>query len=164
VLAIRKRYLAAAILLLCGVAIGQPDEFTFGLVISIDGELIAYFSQSDLPVGAELDVVESGGRLSILGRAELTSKTALVLTGSNAAFPYLVGGEIESFSAIVLLKESTRSVVPASSYRTSSCASSEGIHHSVWVSSSEGETRIWSAYQQLGYSVEPTCSVIEFAE
>jgi hypothetical protein len=45
-----------------------------------------------------------------------------------------------------------------------SCASTEGVHLTVWAGEPHTGRRIWHAYYYLGYDVEPNCSAAESAE
>ncbi|HSW40428.1 MAG TPA: hypothetical protein VLL97_13145 [Acidobacteriota bacterium] len=48
--------------------------------------------------------------------------------------------------------------------RVRSCASSEGLHFTLWAGEPLKGTRLWHMYYYLGYDVEPTCQPADYQE
>jgi hypothetical protein len=48
--------------------------------------------------------------------------------------------------------------------RVRSCASSEGLHFTLWAGEPLKGKRLWHLYYYLGYDVEPTCRPADYQE
>ena len=52
---------------------------------------------------------------------------------------------------------------PAISVSVRSCASSEGLHLTLWAGTPLKSPRLWHMYYYLGYDVEPTCKLADYS-
>ncbi len=60
-------------------------------------------------------------------------------------------GEVERIGNAVAVR------IGAATVRARSCASSEGVHLTLWAGEPLKSQRLWHQYYYLGYDVEPTC-------
>lgn len=149
----------------------QPDvAHDFGLVRTDRSSIVLYTAHRDLKPNTKIVVVGSDIVLYVtMATAGVKQVLPTVHIGSLPVVTYFVGIFSNSIDP-ELIENRVVKLSPAadgrpmSSLSHSSCTSAEGIHHSVWSTEKAGRIRLWSAYQQLGYDVEPTCSDDEFAE
>ncbi len=165
----RRACIPMLLLLACGASANRDSNSEFGLVERRGGSLYFHSAQSGLEPGRRVQLLDSNEVLYV--KRPLTrrpEKASVVLVRSKPAASYLLrGGEVPTLGAVpsvALVLDAGASSKPRAGFRLSHCTSSEGVHYSVWATRGAGDVRVWSAYQLLGYAVEPSCSEAEFAE
>ena len=68
--------------------------------------------------------------------------------------------EVEQQGSIAILRAGKNS----DTIRVRSCASSEGLHFTLWAGEPLKSTRLWHMYYYLGYDVEPDCQPADYQE
>jgi len=69
-----------------------------------------------------------------------------------------------SFPAIVLNPSNDVTRIDNDSLVSSSCASNEGVHFSIWKKGNYGFERVWSIYSYAGYDTQSSCQEWEYAD
>ncbi len=165
----RRASISILLFLACGASANSDTNPEFGLVERRGASLYLHSARSGLERGSRVLLLDSNGVLYVKRPLNRQSENAsVVLVRSKPAASYLLrGGEVPTLGAVpsvALLLDSGASSKPSASLRSSHCTSSEGVHYSVWATRGAEDVRVWSAYQLLGYAVEPSCSEAEFAE
>ncbi|GBF30083.1 hypothetical protein MnTg04_00019 [bacterium MnTg04] len=142
----------------------------FGLVELTQSSIILHTAHRGLRPGTPIAVIGSDIDLYVAARVDAKlQKVADTSISSHPVVAYYVGMRAHTLlpelieNAVVYFSPDSLAF-PVSSLVHSSCTSNEGIHHTVWSTGDSGRIRVWSAYQHLGYGVEPSCSDDDLAE
>ena len=165
----RRASIPVLLLLACGASANSEPNAEFGLVERSGASLYFHSAQSGLEPGSRVLLLDSNEVLYVkrpLNRHP--EKTSVVLVRSKPAASYLLRGDevptLGALPSVALVLDAGASSKSRVGFRSSHCTSSEGVHYSVWATRGAEDVRVWSAYQLLGYAVEPSCSEAEFAE
>lgn len=120
------------------VLLAIPQKVVTGTVVSVSDRKCAELSKSHIISGEDyrLSLPHNRTHLSVPAIGILDSSHQLRRAGSKVVGDLDGDGMAESFR---------------------SCASSEGIHLTVWSGQPLTGTRKWHSYYYLGYDVEPNC-------
>ncbi len=165
----RNASIPILLFLACGACADSDTNSEFGLVERKGASLYLHSARPGLEPGSRVLLLDSNEVLYVKRPLNRQSeKASVVLVRSKPAASYLLrGGEVPTLGAVpsvALVLDAGASSKPRAGFRLSHCTSSEGVHYSVWATRGAGDVRVWSAYQLLGYAVEPSCSEAEFAE
>lgn len=142
----------------------------FGFVQVGESSILLHTANRGLMPGTPVGIVNSDTVLIVAAQADNEQEASgHVQVGSFPVTTYYLGittntlrPELVDNRIAYILTDSPD--FAASGLVHSSCQSNEGIHHSVWSTGDAGWNRVWSAYQYLGYSVEPNCAEEDLAE
>jgi len=180
-LAARSEMRILATLLLATVAAAQPDEaLRVGLVVTAAGHSVLAMAGPALVPGAVVTLVtidssQQVQRVLIASRVAESETMAKHATqgpyyevspqSSSSALPefavaVLGDPDVRRMGAAVGLRVGN----PAITVRVRACASSEGLHLTLWDGEPLKGRRLWHAYYYLGYDVEPTCQPADYRD
>ncbi len=145
-------------------------EHQFGLVEVDESSILLHTANRGLMPGTQAAIVNTGTVLIVATQADSEHEASdHVKIGSFPVVSYYLATmtntlpprRIDNRIAYILTDSPDFAF---SDLVHSSCRSSEGVHHSIWSTGDPGRIRAWSAYQHLGYSVEPSCADEDLAE
>jgi hypothetical protein len=165
--------LLAAVLFAFVAARSQGPPVPAGLVIVDDGKAVLAMQGPGLRAGTSITLVGIDSRQRVWrARVVRSVEASPAMTRHETSGPYYeiaadpgqaplpalavaVTGRPQArrTGAFVIL----RLVEPPVSVRVRSCASSEGLHLTMWAGEPLKSRRLWHAYYYLGYDVEPNC-------
>jgi hypothetical protein len=170
-----------ATLLLATVAAARPDEaLRVGLVVTAAGHSVLAMAGPALVPGAVVTLVTIDSSQQVQ-RALITSRVAESETMAKHATqgpyykvsPQSSSSALPDFAVAVLGDPDVRRMGaavglrvgnPAITVRVRACASSEGLHLTLWDGEPLKGRRLWHAYYYLGYDVEPTCQPADYRD
>ena len=142
-------------------------EHRFGMIQVGLNSIFLHTLHRGLIAGTSITTIGSNIRFTVIKRSDSDREKLIPLhAGSRPVVTYDVApaaantldlAEIDNRIAYFSIDLSVQNL------SSSSCTSTEGIHHSVWSTEGSERVRLWSAYQALGYATEPTCSNDELA-